>query len=171
MVPESRSTWRKRKARLSLWRECTRFSYPTPNYLKESEENIRELENAVWRSGTYWQPSMQTMDEQVANLPQRWETYLKSFEKEIAEHVPKTNDIGTVGKRLQKVAVAIGNEAFPFDVDDIASVPDRLRKQRTIAHGDPKGGQHFLERIVIVFVVVRLRSHRFSMVRLRSPRH
>ena len=121
------------------------FFLPDANYLKESEENIRELESAVWRSGTYWQPSMQTMDEQVANLPQRWETYLKSFEKEIAEHVPKTNDIGTVGERLQKVAVAIGNEAFPFDVDDIASVPERLRKQCTIAHGDPKAGNIFLK--------------------------
>ena len=121
------------------------FFLPDANYLKESEENIRELESAVWRSGTYWQPSMQTMDEQVANLPQRWEMYLKSFEKEIAEHVPKTNDIGTVGERLQKVAVAIGNEAFPFDVDDIASVPERLRKQRTIAHGDPKAGNIFLK--------------------------
>ena len=121
------------------------FFLPDANYLKESEGHIRELENAVWRSGTYWQPSMQTMDEQVANLPQRWKTYLKSFEKNIAEHVPKTNDLETVGERLQKVAVAIGNEAFPFDVDDITSVPERLRKQRTIAHGDPKAGNIFLK--------------------------
>ena len=121
------------------------FFLPDANYLKESKDNIHELEKAVWRSGTYWQPSMQTMEEQVANLPQRWETYLKSFENDIAEHIPKTNDIQTVGERLQKVAVAIGNEAFPFDVDDIASVPERLRRQRTVAHGDPKAGNIFLK--------------------------
>jgi 3'-phosphoadenosine 5'-phosphosulfate (PAPS) 3'-phosphatase/thiamine kinase-like enzyme len=131
------------------------FFLPDAKFLKDSKNALVELEKSVWLSGAYWQPSMQTMDEQVANLAKRYDTYLISFEKDIEDFITKRYpncDVKTIGERLQKVAVDVGEEAFPFAAsDDDVSLSkitsnERLKKQRTIVHGDPKAGNIFLKQ-------------------------
>lgn len=119
------------------------FFLPDSNYRKSNKDN--ELENSIWPSGAYWQPSMQTMEEQVANLPERWENHLKNFQTEIKE---AKIEITSVGKKLQSIANLVGKEAFPFTLDNKTGIKasDRLMRQRTFVHGDPKAGNIFLKQ-------------------------
>ena len=102
-----------------------------------------ELENAVWPSGAYWQPCMQTED-QFTQLASHWEGHVERFGMRGAPELDGV-DVDTLGERLQAVARAAGDEAHPFGAADPA-VGTAARPLRTLTHGDPKAGNLFLNR-------------------------
>jgi len=104
-------------------------------------KNGGKLEETVWPSGGYWQPSMQGGGEYHL-LGERWKGHAERFAK------PFEADEGAggwmegvswrdLGKRLQACAAEAGSEAHPFDVQGNGG------KYRTLLHGDPKAANLF----------------------------
>jgi 3'-phosphoadenosine 5'-phosphosulfate (PAPS) 3'-phosphatase len=110
----------------------------------------RELEDAAWGAGGYWQPSMQPR-EQWTQLSDKWLAHTARFGPEFAaapaiRHV----DLATLGQRLQTVAEQVAAEAHPFDV--AGGLADESTKAafgrfRTLIHGDPKAANLFMRDV------------------------
>ena len=124
------------------------FFLPDASYRRNGNDTIaRELSDALWPSGCYWQPSMQPMKEHVGHLAERYAQHMESFRGFIDElkAAHPVNRIEEVGERLASVAYQVGDEAFPFSKDNSA-VSSRVMKQQTVVHGDPKAGNIFLRK-------------------------
>lgn len=103
----------------------------------------RELHDAVWPAGGYWQPSMQPA-EQLTQLDAKYRQHLAALGDGLASHPMVANvDLTSLGTRLQRVAAAAAAEAHPFDAA-AGGDPKAAAPWRTLIHGDPKAANLFL---------------------------
>mmetsp|Transcript_11596 Transcript_11596/g.38692 ORF Transcript_11596/g.38692 Transcript_11596/m.38692 type:complete len:538 (-) Transcript_11596:158-1771(-) len=116
-------------------------------------EAAAELEAAVWPAGMYTQPSMQP----AAQFDRLAEKYTEHSERlgprfHAAEELAgvDSEQLQTLGQRLQRVARDAAAEAHPFD-DAAAGAggagsagSDAARRFRTLIHGDPKAANLLL---------------------------
>ena len=106
----------------------------------DDKEAATELEESVWKSGSYVQPRAQGLD-QYKTVAKEWSTKRMKFRKELSSFDFWDN----LGERLESIAENVGRHAHPF-ADDILF--DSYKKDRTFTHGDPKQANLFFRRSV-----------------------
>lgn len=104
----------------------------------DDEEAGRELEAAIWDSGSYVQPKSQNKD-QCKNVAKGWATEKLKCEEDLSSFDYWEN----LGERLESMAEENGRLAHPF-ADGALS--DSYKKWRTFTHGDPKSANLFFRR-------------------------
>jgi len=98
----------------------------------------KELEDGVWESASYVQPTLQTLN-QCNDVAKGWATSKLKCQKEL-ESKDFWDDLGV---RLESVAEENGRLAHPFAVDELS---DSYKKYRTFTHGDPKQANLFFRQ-------------------------
>lgn len=112
----------------------------------QDAEAAKELEAAVWPAGGYWQPSMQTAD-QFDALADKYTQHYTAFGATFATAPELAGvDLPSLGARLQRVARKVAAEAHPFDAGaaEGGDAAVRLRRFRTLIHGDTKAANLFV---------------------------
>lgn len=104
------------------------------------QEAARELEEAVWKSGSYVQPKAQGLN-QYKSVAKEWSKKRMKFRRELSSFDFWDN----LGERLESIAEKCGRHAHPF-ADDILF--NSYKKYRTFTHGDPKQANLFFRRSV-----------------------
>jgi len=102
------------------------------------KDAAKELEAAVWKSGSYVQPQAQGWD-QCKSVAREWATRRMKFQKQLSS----LDFWDNLGSRLESTAEECGRLAHPF-ADDTLS--DSYKKYRTFTHGDPKQANLFFRR-------------------------
>ncbi|CAJ1951436.1 unnamed protein product [Cylindrotheca closterium] len=125
------------KASLQTLAKIHAFFWHGSNFWKDQEAG-RELEAAVWESGSYVQPTAQNAD-QCSNVAKEWKIKRTKFE----EHLSSMDCWDNLGDRLQSVATECGRLAHPFADDDLK---ESYQKYRTFTHGDPKQANFLFRR-------------------------
>jgi len=109
-----------------------------------------QLEEAVWPSGCYWQPSMQPAS-QMAQVAEHFDAHVTRFGVRF-ERAAAALGLGRVamlslGARLQEVAIEVAEESHPFgkpiSADEDMNRACDLERFRTLVHGDPKAANMF----------------------------
>lgn len=95
----------------------------------DDEDAGAELEDAIWKSGSYVQPKRNL--NHCQRVARRWATERMRCEKELSSF----DYWGNLGERLESVAEEAGRHAHPFADEDWS---ESYRKFRTFTHGDPK---------------------------------
>ena len=112
----------------------------------EAEPLLAGATAAVWPSGAYWQPDMQSAS-QMTELAQTWrDVHRPRFDEAFAANLPKHVGFEDLGDRLQTVARAVGAESHPFGLDAPSGeeTDGVAAKWRTVIHGDAKAANIFL---------------------------
>ena len=131
------------KASLAGLAKLHAFFWDGSSFWKDHPEEAKALEAAVWPSGAYWQPEMQSPEQLTTGINDHWPTHCHSFAEAFAAYPAlKGMDVASIGKRLQRVAAAVGKEAHPFG----AGGPGRSVGARTLIHGDPKAANIFMRQ-------------------------
>ena len=104
------------------------------HFWKDHPEAAQELEESIWKSGSYVQPQAQGW-KQCKIVAEEWATKKMRFEPELSSFDYWDN----LGERLESVAEECGRVAHPF-ADDVSDtgVSEKYQKYRTFTHGDPK---------------------------------
>lgn len=115
-------------------------------FWKNHPEASKELETAVWKSGSYVQPKAQN-DDQCQSVAREWKVKRLKFANELSSFDYWTN----LGERLQSVAEECGRLAHPFSEDNeehpkLSALSAKYQKYRTLTHGDPKQANLFFRR-------------------------
>lgn len=119
------------KAALSTFAKIHAFFWSGSTFWKDKEA-AKELEEAVWESGSYVQPKAQNWN-QCKIVAKEWAIKKLRFEKELS----KFDYWDNLGERLESVAVECGRLAHPFGAEEEALAKE-YNKYRTFTHGDPK---------------------------------
>lgn len=108
----------------------------------DNEEAAQELQNAIWKSGSYVQPSAQILDGvcSTTKVSDEWLVKRQMFEEELSSLECWDN----LGIRLQSVSKECGRLAHPFAYDDELNV--RYQRYKTFTHGDPKQANLFFRK-------------------------
>uniref|UniRef100_A0A7R9ZE50 CHK kinase-like domain-containing protein n=1 Tax=Pseudictyota dubia TaxID=2749911 RepID=A0A7R9ZE50_9STRA len=117
------------KATLSTYAKIHAFFWDGSSFWNDADA-AKELEAAVWESGSYVQPEAQSFD-QCKIVAKEWAEKRLKFEKELSSF----DYWDDLGERLESVAENCGRLAHPF-ADDTLS--ESYKKYRTFTHGDPK---------------------------------
>jgi len=129
-------------------------------WTKENDgEDGKELERAVWKSGSYVQPEAQNTDtvDQCQIVADEWIRKRTRF----SQYLSSFDWYDDLGRRLQSVAAECGRLAHPFaDIhhphedysssstssSTSSSLSEQHAKYRTFTHGDPKQANIFFRR-------------------------
>ena len=129
------------------------FGWTGATWQTEDPAAATQLQNAIWPSGSYVQPTAQntpTVD-QCAIVAEEWERKKQKFAAELS-HYPWWD---TLGERLQSVATECGRLAHPFapstsdptkTAADTVLLHQQYAKYKTITHGDPKQANLLFQR-------------------------
>jgi hypothetical protein len=126
------------KAALSTYAQVHGFFWSGSRFWKENADAARELEEAIWESGSYVQPTAQDHG-QCAQVAKEWAKKRIKFEKDLSPLDYWDN----LGERLELVAAECGRQSHPFADETLSSVN---QKYRTWTHGDPKQANIFFRR-------------------------
>ena len=95
----------------------------------------------MWRSGSYWQPSMQP-PEQLDQVAAAWDRHREAFGPAFSEAKELAGiDLASLGMRLQRVVHMAGQSAHPFNDPESSK---KYNSWRTLIHGDAKSANIFL---------------------------
>lgn len=132
------------KAALSAFAKVHAYFWHGSNFWTQNKEAAQQLEDAVWKSGSYVQPSAQTMDGQCSctKVAEEWKVKRGKFEKELSSFDYWDN----LGIRLESVAAECGRLAHPFADDMSEDISESYMKYRTLTHGDPKQANLFFRK-------------------------
>jgi thiamine kinase-like enzyme len=119
------------EAALSTFAKIHAYFWTGSDFWKDTEA-AEELEEGVWKSGSYVQPKAQGAD-QWKKVAAEWTSKRMKFETELSSFDYWDN----LGERLESVAEECGHVAHPF-ADDHSALFEEYRKYRTFTHGDPK---------------------------------
>jgi len=122
------------KAALTTYAKIHAFFWDGSSFWQDGEA-AKELEEGIWKSGSYVQPEAQGLD-QCKKVAGEWATKRLKFERELSSLGFWDN----LGERLESIAEECGRLAHPF-ADDILS--EQYKKYRTFTHGDPKQANLF----------------------------
>jgi len=120
------------QAALSTFAKIHAYFWNGSDFYK-SKDAARELEDVVWNSGSYVQPTAQGAD-QWKRVESEWATKRMKFQQELSSN-EYWDDLGT---RLQSCAEDCGILAHPFACEEDSALYQEYREYRTFTHGDPK---------------------------------
>lgn len=126
------------RAALTALAKIHAFFWHGADFWKDAEA-ARELEAAVWKSGSYVQPTAQGRH-QYKSVAREWSTKRLKFREQLSSFDYWDN----LGERLEAVAEECGRHAHPFADDALC---DSYEKYRTFTHGDPKQANLFFRRM------------------------
>lgn len=104
----------------------------------DDKEAAKELEDGVWESASYVQPTLQTLN-QCKDVAKGWASSKLKCQTEL-EFMDYWDNLG---ERLESVAEENGRLAHPFAVDELS---ESYKKYRTFTHGDPKQANLFFRQ-------------------------
>lgn len=128
------------KATLTTFAKLHAFFWSGSSFWNDQEEAAQELEDGVWKSASYTQPKLQTLN-QCSNVAKGWATSKLKCEKELSSFDYWDN----LGTRLESTAEENGRQAHPF-AEEGSSLSDEYKQYRTFVHGDPKQANLFFRR-------------------------
>eukprot|EP00592_Proboscia_alata_P002688 CAMPEP_0194370156 /NCGR_PEP_ID=MMETSP0174-20130528/18459_1 /TAXON_ID=216777 /ORGANISM="Proboscia alata, Strain PI-D3" /LENGTH=504 /DNA_ID=CAMNT_0039147459 /DNA_START=189 /DNA_END=1703 /DNA_ORIENTATION=- len=121
------------EAALSTLAKIHAYFWHGSDFWKNGGNDTAELEAAIWKSGSYIQPTAQG-EHQWKTVAKEWDAKKRRFEAELSP-MEYWDDLGV---RLQSVAQECGRVTHPFAADDDSALFEEYRKYRTFTHGDPK---------------------------------
>jgi len=139
------------KAALLTFAKLHAYFWHGSNFWND-DEAAQGLEEAVWKSGSYVQPTAQILDGKCSctKVATEWKVKRMKFKNELS----KFDYWDNLGSRLELVAKQCGKLAHPFaDYDDLLDDEKQdivsdvdYGKYRTFTHGDPKQANLFFRR-------------------------
>lgn len=125
------------EAALTALAKLHAFFWEGADFWRDAEAG-RELEAAIWPSGSYVQPQAQGAD-QCQRVAAEWSAKRRQFRAQLSG-LDCWDDLG---ERLQSAAEGVGRRAHPF-AD--AALRGEYARYRTFTHGDPKQANLFFRR-------------------------
>ena len=138
------------KAALLTFAKLHAYFWHGSNFWND-DEAAQDLKEAVWKSGSYVQPTAQILDGKCSctKVATEWKVKRMKFKNELSQFDYWDN----LGSRLELVAKQCGKLAHPFADDDLLDDEKKdivsdvdYRKYRTFTHGDPKQANLFFRR-------------------------
>jgi 3'-phosphoadenosine 5'-phosphosulfate (PAPS) 3'-phosphatase/thiamine kinase-like enzyme len=122
---------------LSTFAKLHAFFWSGSDFWRNDEAACKELVEAVWKSASYVQPALQTLN-QCNQVEEEWNKKRDMCRNELETFEYWDN----LGARLQSVSEQVGRDAHPFHDEDDKT----LEQFKTLIHGDPKQTNIFFQQ-------------------------